>query len=84
MTDSSNELHLFLGRVEGKLDAVISSQAGLSQRMSSQDAVLTSHAERIVTLETQKSSAKHVVALTISIFAVIASLFDHLTTGFLH
>lgn len=83
MTSSDTDLHLFLGRVEGKLDAVIASQAGLSQRITANEATSTAHGERLAVLETQKSTAKHLAALVISVIAMIATVAEHLK-GWLH
>ena len=50
MTSSENtnyELHLFLGRVEGKLDAVITATASVSARVDKVEAGLAARLDRI-------------------------------------
>jgi hypothetical protein len=78
MTDPTNELHLFLGRVEGKLDAAIASLVSLGSHLSETDKAVARVSERVTVIESRLGFGRWLVPILISIAAVCATALDHL------
>jgi len=78
-----NELHLFLGRVEGKLDLLISNQTSLGERIAGVETSVSKANDRLTVLETRRTFGRESLALIISIMAASAAAFGQLK-GFFH
>lgn len=78
MEPTTNELHLFLGRVEGKLDSVLAAQSAFGERLAKMEWGHVKVAERLTTLETGSTLSKHWAALFISVISMVTVAADHL------
>lgn len=76
MTSTDNDLHLFLGRVEGKLDLLVSSQSAATEKIGSLS-------ERVTSLEARRSAVKEWGAILVSLLAALAATYANLK-GFFH
>lgn len=83
MTSTDNELHLFLGRVEGKLDSVIAAQTVISTRLDRVDGARQALSERLSVLETRRTTISDWWALVISVCTALAVLYSN-TKGLFH
>lgn len=83
MMASDNELHLFLGRVEGKLDAVITAQASFTARLEREADARQSLSDRLAALEVRRVTVKDWWALLVSIGTACAVIYSN-TKGLFH
>ena len=65
--DSPHDILLLLGRIEGKLDAVI-------KRMDKLDDTITNHEQRIVSLEKAQARFKGGTTIVVTLFSVITAV----------
>lgn len=77
MTTSDYDLHLFLGRVEGKLDAVIASQTALASRLDKGESAHGELRDRVTVLETRRSSLKDWAAHLMALLALALGALPH-------
>lgn len=78
MSPTDNDIHLFLGRVEGKLDAVITTQASFTSTLERWDDRAAKLSERVTILETRRSVLKEWAALTLSVLATLAAVYANM------
>lgn len=78
MTASDNDLHLFLGRVEGKLDAVISQNVALASRIDKSESAAGDLRDRVTVLETRRSSLKEWAAHIMALAALLLGALPHI------
>jgi hypothetical protein len=78
MGDPTNELHLFLGRVEGKLDAAIASLVALGTHVSETDKTVAKVSERVTIIEAKLESKRGLITILISIAAAAAAIWGNL------
>ena len=67
---NSNELHLLLGRVEGKIDMVLGQQSVHSARIDAQDKRLTDFEARLTAIETTGNLGRANKSLLLSVASV--------------
>lgn len=65
--ESPHDILLLLGRIEGKLDAVI-------KRMDKMDSTIDNHEHRIVSLEKAHARFKGGTALLVTVFSAITAV----------
>jgi hypothetical protein len=83
MTSTDNDLHLFLGRVEGKLDAVITAQAGFTASLERERDARQSLADRVAAVEVRRTTLKEWWALAISVLTACTVIYSNLK-GLIH
>lgn len=76
MTDSNTELHLLLGRVEGKVDLILLAQKTDRDRIDTLEEQQRKTAQKVTSLEAKATSAKTWVS---SVISALALLFSGLT-----
>jgi len=74
ISDISNEVHQSLGRVEGKIDILISSQSSLSDRVVTLTDGHSKHGERITALETRNTQLHILIGFVFAIVAAITAI----------
>ena len=80
--NNDNEIHLILGRVEGKLDSVLTNQTVFAIRISDVEKAIHPLSERIVILETRRSVVRDWIALAAAGAALLYSTWDHIKQVF--
>jgi hypothetical protein len=72
MDERSNlELHLLLGRLDGKMDMLLSQQSIHASKMEATDKRLVNLDQRITSLEASKAEGKSNRSYTISIMSIV-------------
>ncbi len=78
MTTTDTDLHLILGRVEGKLDLVVSTQAAVAARLERNEHHHADLRDRVTVLETRRVSLREWVASVMSAIALAFAAFPHI------
>lgn len=78
--DENSNLYLMLGRLEGKVDALLSNQ-------SRTDEALSNHEERITSLEAndqQKRGSRNLITVAWGVFISLLAIFSDRILGLFH
>lgn len=84
MQIDQSELTLMIGRLDGKLDAVLSAVAGHTEKISDMGEDLNKLHTRVTVLEARRGAFKEWVAVGFSVFAAIATAYSTFLKGLFH